>query len=72
MRTFLTPEIEKVLDLLKEKNIWSPDITQIHGTGGGSFKYKELIEQKLEGAKVVNHDEIKSLVDGMSFVIENG
>lgn len=57
--------------MLIEKKIWNSEIKQIHATGGGSYKYKNLFVEKFPESTLVHHDEIKSLVDGMSFVVEN-
>jgi len=35
------------------------------------LKYKSEMEERLPGTEIVHHDEMKSLVDGMSFVLEN-
>ena len=44
----------------------------MHATGGGAYKYQDLFEQEFEGkVKLRKHDEMQSLVDGMTFVLAN-
>ena len=46
------------------------DQTIIHATGGGANKKHDLFENEFEGrVKLQKHDEMRSLVDGMSFVL---
>ncbi|KAI8868976.1 fumble [Ramicandelaber brevisporus] len=46
------------------------DVPFIRVTGGGSFKYKTLIESEL-GVQVVKVDEMRSLIAGVSFLLEH-
>jgi pantothenate kinase len=42
----------------------------IHATGGGAYKYHDLIDKEFQGkVKLNKYDEMQSLVDGMSFVL---
>ena len=42
----------------------------IHATGGGAYKYHDLIDKEFNGkVKLNKYDEMQSLVDGMSFVL---
>ena len=45
---------------------------RIHATGGGAYKYTELFEQEFtqRGVQVLKHDEMASLVHGLSFVLK--
>jgi pantothenate kinase len=44
----------------------------IHATGGGAYKYSEMIEHQFGGhVKLRKYDEMQSLVDGMTFVLNN-
>jgi pantothenate kinase len=53
-------------DLLDE----SQEFVTIHATGGGAYKYQDLIDKEFNGkVKLNKHDEMQSLVDGMSFVL---
>ena len=44
--------------------------SQIHATGGGAYKYADLLEKEFvsNGVKVQKHDEMSSLVNGLSFM----
>lgn len=45
---------------------------RIHATGGGAYKYTDLFEQEFtqRGVQVLKHDEMASLVNGLSFVLK--
>ena len=46
---------------------------KLHATGGGAHKYTELFDQKFvqRGIQVNKHDEMASLVKGLSFVLKH-
>jgi pantothenate kinase len=46
-------------------------IKRVSATGGGSFKFRSLFKTHFPDVELVNHDEMKSLVDGMTYVLEN-
>jgi len=53
----------KLIDLDQEETI-------IHATGGGAYKYADFFEKEFQGkVKLEKHDEMSSLVNGMSFVL---
>ena len=52
---------------MKSKNLVG---NTIHATGGGAYKYHDMFEEEFvnNGVKVLKHDEMSSLVNGMSFL----
>ena len=46
----------------------------MHATGGGAYKYQDVFEKEIGsgsalGIKLVKHDEMETLVNGMAFVL---
>ena len=46
---------------------------QVHATGGGAYKYADQMEQTFGpmGVKIYKHDEMLSLVNGLTFILQN-
>ncbi|KAF8365486.1 pnk-1 [Pristionchus pacificus] len=62
--------IEYCIDFLKD--VWQDRNSEcyLNGTGGGSFKYAELLQKEL-GVKVKRTDEMLSLITGCDFLLRN-
>ncbi|KAK4312227.1 hypothetical protein Pmani_016307 [Petrolisthes manimaculis] len=70
---FETKYIEHWLDFIRNHLIQSRESMvgkSIKATGGGAYKYAELIQQKL-GLMVEKEDEIGSLIKGCNFLLRN-
>ncbi|OXU21386.1 hypothetical protein TSAR_006573 [Trichomalopsis sarcophagae] len=69
---FETRHIESCLDFVKANlvNVERFQGTSIQVTGGGAYKYKELIQEKL-GTQVDKKDEICCLINGCNFLLKN-
>lgn len=52
-------------------NLFDESLLRIHATGGGAYKYHDVFERELKGknVKLVKHDEMESLVNGMAFLL---
>jgi len=66
--------VQEFIDFVKHHKLLEPesgiDESVIHATGGGAYKYHDLFQKEFEGkVKMCKHDEMQSLVDGMSFVL---
>ncbi|XP_058160592.1 4'-phosphopantetheine phosphatase [Dasypus novemcinctus] len=61
--------IEACLDFIKD-HLVSTETTVIPATGGGAYKFKDLIEEKLR-LKVGREDVITCLIKGCNFVLKN-
>ncbi|KAG8569064.1 hypothetical protein GDO81_014250 [Engystomops pustulosus] len=61
--------IETCLDFIKD-HLVNTDTKVIKATGGGAYKFKDLIEKKL-GLKVDKEDEMTCLIKGCNFVLKN-
>ncbi|XP_020796252.2 4'-phosphopantetheine phosphatase-like [Boleophthalmus pectinirostris] len=61
--------LETCLDLIKD-HLVSPEMKVIRVTGGGTHKFKDLIEKKL-GLKMDIEDEVTCLTKGCNFVLRN-
>ncbi|XP_071551021.1 4'-phosphopantetheine phosphatase isoform X2 [Panulirus ornatus] len=70
---FETKYIEHWLDFIQKHLVFSKESMagkSIKATGGGAYKYAELIQQKL-GLTVEKEDEIGSLIKGCNFLLQN-
>ncbi|XP_042242173.1 4'-phosphopantetheine phosphatase-like isoform X3 [Homarus americanus] len=70
---FETKYIEHCLDFIRNHLVFSKESMagkSIKATGGGAYKYAELIQQKL-GLTVEKEDEIGSLIKGCNFLLRN-
>ncbi|KAK3589702.1 hypothetical protein CHS0354_015215 [Potamilus streckersoni] len=70
---FETKFIEGCLDFIKEKLVGSKEFMKdkfIKVTGGGAYKYKDLITSKL-GVQVDKEDEMECLIKGCNFLFKN-
>uniref|UniRef100_F7B8R1 4'-phosphopantetheine phosphatase n=1 Tax=Xenopus tropicalis TaxID=8364 RepID=F7B8R1_XENTR len=61
--------IEICLDFIKD-HLVNTETKVIKATGGGAYKFKDLIEKKL-GLKVDKEDEMTCLIKGCNFVLKN-
>nr|XP_033777875.1 4'-phosphopantetheine phosphatase isoform X3 [Geotrypetes seraphini] len=61
--------IETCLDFIKD-HLVNTETKVIKATGGGAYKFKDLIEKKL-GLKVDKEDEMACLIKGCNFVLKN-
>ncbi|XP_023693204.1 4'-phosphopantetheine phosphatase isoform X2 [Paramormyrops kingsleyae] len=61
--------IETCLDFIKD-HLVNTETKVIKATGGGAYKFKELIEKKLK-LKVDKEDEMSCLIKGCNFVLKN-
>ncbi|KPP58445.1 pantothenate kinase 4-like [Scleropages formosus] len=61
--------IETCLDFIKD-HLVNTETKVIKATGGGAYKFKELIEKKLR-LKVDKEDEMTCLIKGCNFVLRN-
>ncbi|XP_068218382.1 4'-phosphopantetheine phosphatase [Palaemon carinicauda] len=70
---FETKYIENCLDFIRDHLVSSKDSVigkSIKATGGGAYKYAELIQKKL-GLMVEKEDEIGCLIKGCNFLLRN-
>ena len=68
LKSFQSHKLQEFIDFVKQHDLLHLDDeeTLIHATGGGAYKYSELLEQSFDGrVKLRKHDEMQSLVDGM-------
>ncbi|XP_078498599.1 4'-phosphopantetheine phosphatase isoform X1 [Lissotriton helveticus] len=61
--------IETCLDFIKD-HLVNTETKEIKATGGGAYKFKDLIERKL-GLRVDKEDEMTCLIKGCNFVLKN-
>ncbi|XP_063799161.1 4'-phosphopantetheine phosphatase isoform X2 [Pseudophryne corroboree] len=61
--------IETCLDFIKD-HLVNTETKVIKATGGGAYKFKDLLEKKL-GLKVDKEDEMTCLIKGCNFVLKN-
>lgn len=56
---------------MKEHKLVDENTRWIHATGGGAYKYNDLFEKEFGpmGVTLKKHDEMESLVNGMSFIL---
>lgn len=54
----------------KQLSLIDDSLERVHATGGGAYKYSSLFESEFSplGIKLIKHDEMESLVNGMAFV----
>jgi len=64
-----TRDLEQVVGLLARQDL-TASIARLGCTGGGSVKYRRVLEEQL-GVEVVDIDEMASLVRGLEFVVGN-
>lgn len=72
LKSFKSNKLQEFIDFVKHHDLLHLDQeeTLIHATGGGAYKYSDLFEKSFDGrVKLRKHDEMQSLVDGMSFVL---
>ena len=69
MKQFSSNKIDEFMNFVNENNLVEDTI---HATGGGAYKYNHLFKDNFEskGVKVLKHDEMGSLVNGMSFALQ--
>jgi type II pantothenate kinase len=74
LKSFPSTKIGEFLTFAKEQRLVDSNTLQIHATGGGAYKYNDLMEKELTplGIQIKKHDEMESLVNGMSFILNYG
>eukprot|EP00124_Ichthyophonus_hoferi_P001854 Ihof_evm11s109 gene=Ihof_evmTU11s109 len=65
---FQTKEIDEMIQFIKTKLLANGPVSTITATGGGSYKYRELLQREL-GVKVEREDEMESVVAGANFLL---
>ena len=72
LKSFESNKLIEFINFVKEHGLIEADQSEvtIHATGGGAYKYHDLIDKEFNGnVKLNKYDEMQSLVDGMSFVL---
>lgn len=71
LKSFPSSKVGEFLRFAKEQRLVDENTCQIHATGGGAYKYSDIFEQELGplGIQIKKHDEMESLVNGMSFIL---
>jgi pantothenate kinase len=74
LRSFPSEKIGEFLKMARQEELIDKSVERVHATGGGAFKYQEVFEKEIGtgselGIKLVKHDEMETLVNGMSFVL---
>lgn len=71
MKTFASNRVEDFFEFVKDNDLLEAN-DRVHATGGGSYKYQHLFDQYFTplGVTMSKHDEMQSLVNGMSFVLQ--
>lgn len=71
LKSFKSNKINEFIEFIQHHDLLDKNEPQIiHATGGGAYKYNDLFETSFGGqVKLQKHDEISSLVNGMSFVL---
>ena len=74
LKSFPSTKIGEFLKFAKEHRLIDKSLESIHATGGGAYKYNDLFEQEITplGVKINKHDEMESMVNGMSFILNCG
>ena len=74
LKSFPSVKIGEFLTFAKEHRLIDKNLESIHATGGGAYKYNDLFEQEVGslGVKINKHDEMESMVNGMSFILNHG
>ncbi len=60
--------------MAREEQLIDSSVERVHATGGGAYKYQEVFEKEIGagsdlGIKLIKHDEMETLVNGMAFVL---
>ncbi|CAB3407485.1 unnamed protein product [Caenorhabditis bovis] len=63
-------QMDKFINFLKENWVDRTSEDVIHCTGGGSYKFAEQIKKEL-GVKIARTDEMRSLIYGVNFLLNN-
>jgi len=66
---FLSNRMEAATQLLIENNLLQSE-EEITATGGGAYKYADMLRSKT-GCKIIKIDELKSLLWGLDFLLRN-
>lgn len=71
LKSFESNKLIEFINFVKDHDlVEDEDGVTIHATGGGAYKYQDLIDKEFSGkVKLNKYDEMQSLVDGMSFVL---
>mgnify|MGYP001558025940 CR=1 FL=1 len=72
MKSFPSSKIEDLIKFVKDHKIINDSTVRLHATGGGAYKYQTLFEQEfgsITNFKLLKHDEMESMVNGMTFVL---
>lgn len=71
LRSFPSAKVPEFLKQAKESELIDDSLEIIHATGGGAYKYQDVFDKELApiGVRMVKHDEMESLVNGMAFVL---
>ena len=69
---FETKHIEATLDLIHKRLLGAETdmVMDVKVTGGGAYKYSEMIEKKL-GLKITKEDEMQCMIRGCNFLLRN-
>ena len=70
MKSFESRNIQEFFDYVKKYRLVDSKMGNIHATGGGAYKYQALFEKEFGplGVKVKKHDEMESMVKGLTFI----
>ena len=60
--------------MAREDELIDSSVERVHATGGGAYKYQDVFEKEIGsgshlGIKLIKHDEMETLVNGMAFVL---
>jgi pantothenate kinase len=71
LRSLPSNKIGDFVKQAKELCLIDESLERVHATGGGAYKYSKLFEDEFSpmGIKLIKHDEMESLVNGMAFVL---
>jgi pantothenate kinase len=71
LRSLSSSRIEEFLKFAAETDLIDPSMERIHATGGGAYKYQDVLEKQFSpmGIQLMKHDEMESMVNGMAFVL---
>ncbi|CDW79019.1 UNKNOWN [Stylonychia lemnae] len=74
LKSFPSTKIHEFIKFAKQHKLIDKDSQHIHATGGGAYKYNDLFEEEFGqmGVQLKKHDEMESLVNGMSFILNYG
>src|SRR5690606_6195516 len=65
-----TSNIEECLSFIEELTKVNGKCTTVHATGGGAYKFAELLKKRL-GITIIKMDEMQSLITGLNFLLKN-